>query len=150
MNHADNLKAIAKKSNAEATPLHHGHCHRPCPASRNRQTGGIRRCAVRHYRLGNGGSGLPHRTLSSRDPVAVRPDRQVYGGTGGGAGHENRDAGGSPTGRYHGHQSRPHVIDKNLFFSKSRNTPFHGRKVKGKVKATICGGWFVYDVMRKK
>jgi len=45
---------------------------------------------------------------------------------------------------------REYVIDKNLFFSKSRNTPFHGRKVKGKVMTTICGGKFVYNIMRKK
>ncbi|MDD3118714.1 MAG: dihydroorotase [Victivallales bacterium] len=38
-----------------------------------------------------------------------------------------------------------YTIDKNDFFSKSRNTPFHGMKVKGRVKATICDGKFVYD-----
>lgn len=37
-----------------------------------------------------------------------------------------------------------YAIDKNTFISKGRNTPFHGRKVKGKVKATIYGGEVVY------
>jgi len=45
---------------------------------------------------------------------------------------------------------REYTIDKNQFYSKSRNTPFHGRTVKGKVMATICGGRFVYNTMRKK
>lgn len=38
-----------------------------------------------------------------------------------------------------------YVIDKNTFVSKGRNTPFHGRKVKGKVMTTICGGKIVYQ-----
>lgn len=38
-----------------------------------------------------------------------------------------------------------YTIDKNKFESKGRNTPFHGRKVKGKVKMTICGGRIVYQ-----
>jgi len=33
-----------------------------------------------------------------------------------------------------------YVIDKNAFRSKSRNTPFDGRKVRGKVTHTIVGG----------
>lgn len=37
-----------------------------------------------------------------------------------------------------------YLIDANEFVSKGRNTPFHGRKVKGKVKATICDGKIVY------
>ncbi len=41
--------------------------------------------------------------------------------------------------------NKEYVIDKNAFFSKSRNTPFHGMKVKGKVMATICDGNFVYQ-----
>lgn len=36
-------------------------------------------------------------------------------------------------------------IDKNTFLSKGKNTPFHGRKVTGKVKYTICGGTVVYE-----
>lgn len=36
-------------------------------------------------------------------------------------------------------------IDVNTFKSKGKNTPFHGRKVKGKVKATIADGKIVYD-----
>ncbi len=35
-------------------------------------------------------------------------------------------------------------IDVNKFFSKGKNTPFNGRKVKGKVKATIASGKVVY------
>ncbi len=38
-----------------------------------------------------------------------------------------------------------YVIDKNRFASKGRNTPFHGRKVTGKVKYTICGGRVVFE-----
>ena len=37
-----------------------------------------------------------------------------------------------------------YVIDKNPFASKGRNTPFHGRTVRGKVKVTICDGKVVY------
>ena len=38
-----------------------------------------------------------------------------------------------------------HIIDASAFESKGRNTPFHGRQVKGKVKMTICGGRIVYQ-----
>lgn len=37
-----------------------------------------------------------------------------------------------------------YVIDKNQFVSKGKNTPFHGRKVYGKVAYTIVGGAVVY------
>ncbi len=37
-----------------------------------------------------------------------------------------------------------YTIDKNTFVSKSRNTPFHGRKVKGRVEATLIGGEVIY------
>ena len=33
-----------------------------------------------------------------------------------------------------------YVIDSETFASMGRNTPFHGRKVCGKVMYTICGG----------
>lgn len=36
-------------------------------------------------------------------------------------------------------------IDKNKFLSKGKNTPFHGRKVKGKVLYTICDSKIVYE-----
>ncbi len=36
------------------------------------------------------------------------------------------------------------VIDKNRFASKGRNTPFHGRTVRGKVKYTISRGTIIY------
>lgn len=36
-------------------------------------------------------------------------------------------------------------IDKNTFFSKGKNTPFHGRKVKGDVVCTLVGGRIVYE-----
>ena len=36
-------------------------------------------------------------------------------------------------------------IDKNEFASKGKNTPFHGRKVTGKVVCTICDGRVVYE-----
>ncbi len=38
----------------------------------------------------------------------------------------------------------PHVIDAGKFQSKSRNTPFHGWKTKGKAVMTIVGGRVVY------
>lgn len=38
-----------------------------------------------------------------------------------------------------------YTIDKNTFVSKSRNTPFHGRKVTGRVVTTIIGGEVVYQ-----
>lgn len=38
-----------------------------------------------------------------------------------------------------------YTIDKNTFVSKSKNTPFHGRKVTGRVAATIIGGEVVYQ-----
>lgn len=37
-----------------------------------------------------------------------------------------------------------YVIDKNEFVSKGKNTPFHGRKVSGKVEYTIVDGEIVY------
>ncbi len=37
-----------------------------------------------------------------------------------------------------------YTIDKNEFASKGKNTPFHGRKVKGRVIRTICAGKTVY------
>lgn len=38
-----------------------------------------------------------------------------------------------------------YVIDKETFVSKGRNTPFDGRKVRGKVVATICDGEIVFE-----
>lgn len=38
-----------------------------------------------------------------------------------------------------------YTIDKNTFVSKSRNTPFHGRKVTGRVDMTIIAGDVVYQ-----
>lgn len=40
---------------------------------------------------------------------------------------------------------REYRIDKESFFSKGKNTPFHGRKVKGEVTCTIVGGKVVYE-----
>ena len=37
------------------------------------------------------------------------------------------------------------VVDKNTFFSKGRNTPFHGMELKGRVVRTIAAGKTVYD-----
>ncbi|MEW6237645.1 MAG: dihydroorotase [Candidatus Omnitrophota bacterium] len=37
-----------------------------------------------------------------------------------------------------------YTIDKNQFYSKSRNTPFHGWEVKGRVEATYIGGKKIY------
>ena len=36
-------------------------------------------------------------------------------------------------------------VDKETFASKSKNTPFHGRKVHGRVVATIVDGTVVYQ-----
>ena len=38
-----------------------------------------------------------------------------------------------------------YVIDPKTFVSRGKNTPFGGRKVKGSVKYTICGGKIVYQ-----
>ena len=38
-----------------------------------------------------------------------------------------------------------YVIDKKQFYSKSRNTPFDGMTVKGKVRGTMVCGRLVYD-----
>ena len=38
-----------------------------------------------------------------------------------------------------------YTIDARTFVSKGKNTPFHRRKVKGRVKVTICGGEIVYQ-----
>ena len=37
------------------------------------------------------------------------------------------------------------IIDSSRFFSKSRNTPFEGMKLKGRVKKSIVGGKIVYN-----
>lgn len=44
---------------------------------------------------------------------------------------------------------KEYTIDKNKFASKGRNTPFHGRKVTGKVMYTIVGGNVVYNASEK-
>ncbi|MBS6194416.1 MAG: dihydroorotase [Clostridiales bacterium] len=38
-----------------------------------------------------------------------------------------------------------YTIDVNSFVSKGKNSPFQGKKVKGKVKTTICSGTVVYE-----
>lgn len=38
-----------------------------------------------------------------------------------------------------------HKIDKNHFYSKGKNTPFHGRTVKGDVRYTLVEGKVVYE-----
>ncbi len=38
-----------------------------------------------------------------------------------------------------------YTIDVTKFASKGKNTPFNGKKVKGKVKMTICNGEIVYE-----
>ena len=38
-----------------------------------------------------------------------------------------------------------HTIDKNSFLSKGKNTPFHGRKVKGDIRYTLVDGNVVYE-----
>jgi dihydroorotase len=41
--------------------------------------------------------------------------------------------------------SKEWTVDKNRFFSKGRNTPFDGWKLKGKAVMTIVGGRVVYS-----
>lgn len=41
------------------------------------------------------------------------------------------------------------VIDRERFYSKGKNTPFHGKKVKGKVKYTIVDGRIIYREDKK-
>ncbi len=43
-----------------------------------------------------------------------------------------------------------YTIDVKKFVSRGKNSPFHGRKVKGKIVATICGGKIVYRAAREK
>jgi len=38
------------------------------------------------------------------------------------------------------------VIDKNKFYSKSRNTPFHGRRVTGRAVATVVRGRLIWQL----
>ncbi len=40
---------------------------------------------------------------------------------------------------------RTYVIDKNKFYSRSRNTPFHGWKVRGAIEKVFVGGKLVYE-----
>ncbi len=37
------------------------------------------------------------------------------------------------------------TVDRNQFASKGRNTPFHGKTLRGKVKATLSGGKIIYQ-----
>ncbi|MBN2289290.1 MAG: dihydroorotase, partial [Candidatus Glassbacteria bacterium] len=46
--------------------------------------------------------------------------------------------------------SKSWKIDKAAFYSKSRNTPFHGRAVKGRAQATVVGGKVVWRRPRGK
>jgi dihydroorotase len=39
-------------------------------------------------------------------------------------------------------------IDAESFYSKSRNTPFHGKSIRGKVRATIVDGKLVYNTLQ--
>lgn len=40
-----------------------------------------------------------------------------------------------------------YAIDKTLFYSKGKNTPFHGRKVTGRVEYTLVSGKIVYQYL---
>ena len=42
-------------------------------------------------------------------------------------------------------KNKDYAIDKNTFLSKGKNTPFHGRKVKGEVAYTLVSGNVVYE-----
>lgn len=37
-----------------------------------------------------------------------------------------------------------YIVDRNEFASKGRNTPYHGKQLRGRVKMTICEGQIVY------
>ncbi len=41
-----------------------------------------------------------------------------------------------------------YIIDKSMFFSKGKNTPFHGRTVTGRVEYTFVAGKLVYELHR--
>ncbi len=43
-----------------------------------------------------------------------------------------------------------YTIGKQTFVSKSKNTPFHGRPVKGRVAFTVIGGEVVYEYTEKE
>lgn len=38
-----------------------------------------------------------------------------------------------------------YIVDRNEFASKGRNTPYHGKQLRGRVKMTICEGQIVYQ-----
>lgn len=40
---------------------------------------------------------------------------------------------------------REYIVNRDKYYSKGKNTPFHGKKLKGKVIYTIVGGKVVYD-----
>ncbi len=42
-------------------------------------------------------------------------------------------------------KDKEYTIDKNAFYSKGKNTPFHGRKVKGDIRYTLVDGNVVYE-----
>jgi dihydroorotase len=42
-----------------------------------------------------------------------------------------------------------YTIDKNKFYSKGKNTPFHGRKVTGRVEYTLVSGKIVYQYQKE-
>lgn len=46
--------------------------------------------------------------------------------------------------------NREYMIDANQFASKGKNTPYHGKMVKGQVIATICQGRIVYEENKEK
>ncbi|NLI61492.1 MAG: dihydroorotase [Clostridiales bacterium] len=41
--------------------------------------------------------------------------------------------------------NREYEVDRDHFYSKGKNTPFHGKRLKGKIAYTIVGGKIVYD-----
>lgn len=45
---------------------------------------------------------------------------------------------------------REYTLDKNTFLSKGKNTPFHGWKVKGDVRCTICDGKIIYEQKKQE
>ena len=51
----------------------------------------------------------------------------------------------SPENEFPQHPDKPWRIDEDKFHSKSRNTPYHGRPVQGRVWRTIVDGKVVYS-----
>ena len=111
------------------------------------ETGVLQESSVRHRRTGDERGSYHHRTCGYRDhhPDADGGEDELQSGKilhldkkGSLAPGMDADVG--------CHRSGSRVCDRSEgVCSKGQNTPFGGKKVKGKVMATVCGGKIVYE-----